>query len=66
MGSLSTEIRRNGFPVSPAYENTWRSCQKRVVEHVDSDLHDERAHIVAAPGLDKTALGLETASLDVS
>jgi superfamily II DNA or RNA helicase len=54
-----TEIGRNGFPESMLFQNTWRSYQARVLEHLDSYLDDKRVHIVAAPGSGKTVLGLE-------
>jgi superfamily II DNA or RNA helicase len=41
------------------FQNTWRSYQARVLEHLDSYLDDKRVHIVAAPGSGKTVLGLE-------
>ena len=41
------------------FQNTWRSYQARVLEHLDSYLDDRRVHIVAAPGSGKTVLGLE-------
>src|SRR6266404_3800759 len=59
MSSVSSEIGRNGFPESMVFQNTWRSYQARVLEHLDSYLDDKRVHIVAAPGSGKTVLGLE-------
>src|SRR6266404_6322368 len=59
MSSVSTEISRNGFSESMVFQNTWRSYQARVLEHLDSYLDDKRVHIVAAPGSGKTVLGLE-------
>ena len=59
MSSVSTEISRNGFSESMVFQNTWRSYQVRVLEHLDSYLDDQRVHIVAAPGSGKTVLGLE-------
>lgn len=59
MTTVSTEIGRNGFPESMVFQNTWRSYQARVLEHLDSYLDDKRVHIVAAPGSGKTVLGLE-------
>ena len=59
MSSISTEIGGKTFPESMAFQNTWRSYQARVLEHLDSYLHDKRVHIVAAPGSGKTVLGLE-------
>src|SRR5437667_5389486 len=59
MSSVSTETSRNGFPESMVFQNTWRSYQARVLEHLDSYLDDKRVHIVAAPGSGKTILGLE-------
>src|SRR6266480_6179218 len=59
MSSVSTEISRNGFSESMVFQNTWRSYQARVLEHLDSYLDDRRVHIVAAPGSGKTVLGLE-------
>ena len=54
MSSVSTEIGRNGFPELMVFQNTWRSYQARVLEHLDSYLDDKRVHIVAAPGSGKT------------
>jgi superfamily II DNA or RNA helicase len=59
MSSVASEIGRNGFPESMVFQNTWRSYQARVLEHLDSYLDDKRVHIVAAPGSGKTVLGLE-------
>src|SRR6266853_5369136 len=59
MSSVSTEISRNGFPESMVLQNSWRSYQARVLDHLDSYLDDKRVHIVAAPGSGKTVLGLE-------
>jgi len=59
MSSVSTEIGRKTFPESMVFQNTWRSYQARVLEHLDSYLDDKRVHIVAAPGSGKTVLGLE-------
>src|SRR5436309_12339462 len=59
MSSVSSEIGRNGFPESMVFQNTWRSYQARVLEHLDSYLDDKRVHVVAAPGSGKTVLGLE-------
>jgi|ERR1700674_2340822 len=42
MGSVSTEIGRNGFPESMLFENNWRSYQARVLERLDSYLEDIR------------------------
>ena len=59
MSAVSPETNRNGFPESMVFQNTWRSYQARVLEHLDSYLDDKRVHIVAAPGSGKTVLGLE-------
>src|SRR5437879_12436931 len=59
MSAVSPETNRNGFPESMVFQNTWRSYQARVLEHLDSYLDDKRVHIVAAPGAGKTVLGLE-------
>jgi len=59
MSSVSTETGRKTFPEAMVFQNTWRSYQARVLEHLDSYLDDKRVHIVAAPGSGKTVLGLE-------
>lgn len=41
------------------FKGVWRDYQARVLEEMDSHLHDGRLHIVAAPGAGKTILGLE-------
>jgi superfamily II DNA or RNA helicase len=42
-----------------AFQKTWRTYQKRLLDHFDSYLEDRRFHVVAAPGSGKTVLGLE-------
>jgi len=38
---------------------TWRSYQKEILDELEKYLHDERLHVVAAPGSGKTILGIE-------
>lgn len=41
------------------FRHIWRKYQKEVLDELETHLHDERLHIVAAPGSGKTLLGLE-------
>lgn len=41
------------------FKGQWRSYQKRVLDRAENYLKDKKIHIVAAPGLGKTTLGIE-------
>ena len=41
------------------FKGTWRTYQKRVLDHSDAYMKDGKIHIVAAPGSGKTTLGIE-------
>lgn len=41
------------------FTGSWRSYQKRVLDHEEQYLADGKIHIVAAPGSGKTTLGIE-------
>lgn len=41
------------------FRGTWRTYQKRVLDHTERYLADGKVHIVAAPGSGKTTLGIE-------
>ena len=42
-----------------SFKGTWRTYQKRVLDHFDQYKQDRKLHIVAAPGSGKTTLGIE-------
>lgn len=42
-----------------SFKGTWRTYQKRVLDHSQQYLEDKKIHIVAAPGSGKTTLGIE-------
>lgn len=44
------------------FKGTWRTYQKRVLEHAQDYVQDRKIHIVAAPGSGKTTLGIELIS----
>ncbi len=41
------------------FSGTWRDYQARILQEMEDHLHDDRLHVVAAPGAGKTVLGLE-------
>ncbi len=45
------------FEQSFQFKGTWRTYQKRVLDHYDTYGSDKKFHIVAAPGSGKTTLG---------
>src|SRR5215831_15061527 len=59
MGSTSSGTARRLLAKKMAFQKTWRSYQRRVLDQLDFYLEDKRFHLVAAPGSGKTVLGLE-------
>ena len=49
----------HSLPANVRFRLSWREYQARVLDELDAHLHDERLHVVAAPGSGKTVLGLE-------
>ncbi len=49
------------FPASLKFKFPWRTYQKRVLDHIETHLSDNKIHVVAPPGSGKTVLGLELA-----
>lgn len=41
------------------FHGSWRSYQKRVLDHIEQYQSDGKIHIVAPPGSGKTTLGIE-------
>ena len=48
-----------GFRNYLRFQKAWRQYQQRVLDEMESHLHDDCLHVVAAPGSGKTVLGLE-------
>lgn len=49
----------NVFPKDTTFKYTWRTYQKKFLDHLDEYLVDNHLHVSAPPGSGKTALGLE-------
>ena len=47
------------FPETMRFRGVWRNYQARLLEEMQAHLHNQRLHIVAAPGSGKTVFGLE-------
>ncbi|MFN1219331.1 DEAD/DEAH box helicase family protein [Chryseobacterium kwangjuense] len=47
------------FPADTQFKYSWRSYQKRFLDHLDDFLNDRHLHVTAPPGSGKTVLGLE-------
>lgn len=49
----------NVFPKDTTFKYTWRTYQKKFLDHLDEYLVDNHLHVSAPPGSGKTVLGLE-------
>lgn len=49
----------NVFPKDAIFKYTWRTYQKKFLDHLDEYLADDHLHVSAPPGSGKTVLGLE-------
>ena len=52
-------LQRSSFPREMFFQKTWRTYQAHLLETLESQLGDNRIHIVAAPGSGKTVFGIE-------
>lgn len=49
----------NVFPKNTTFKYSWRTYQKKFLDHLDEYLIDNHLHVSAPPGSGKTVLGLE-------
>ncbi len=49
----------NVFPKDITFKYSWRTYQKKLLDHLDEYLTDDHLHVSAPPGSGKTVLGLE-------